>query len=185
MTNLIEKARTWAARNHASQNYGDEFYFDGHIEKVVQKVKEFDCYNEHLIAAAYLHDIVEDSSVTLQELTQEFGSDVSEIVKLCTDPEGDGWTRAQRKAALYVMFSNYRDEYIKENAAIVKCADRIVNHDMCTRNINVPKMKMYIKEFPQFLATFGTKILEAGWYEGWEELLSQYLLLSKLVDAYR
>lgn len=38
------------------------------------------------IAAGYLHDVVEDTSVTLADIIQRFGNDIGEIVTGLTDP---------------------------------------------------------------------------------------------------
>jgi len=53
----------------------------------------------HVIAAAHLHDVVEDTGVTHAEIEQEFGHEISVIVGWLTDVStpADG-NRAARKA---------------------------------------------------------------------------------------
>ncbi len=52
-----------------------------------------------VIAAALLHDVVEDSDMTLGGLRATFGGRVAGIVGELTDPpETEGWSRARRKA---------------------------------------------------------------------------------------
>lgn len=184
-TPLVAKARLWAQTHHAEHTYGDESFFDGHLEKVAQKVAQYDGDDEHLIAAAYLHDNIEDTDVTFETLKDEFGFEVAQMVYLCTDPKDATLNRKEKKDLLYAKFIAFRGEDVKKGAAVVKCADRIVNHAKSSGSINVSKMMMYLKEFPDFMATFGPVLLDAGWKLGWDELLAQYLRLSKLVDVYR
>jgi (p)ppGpp synthase/HD superfamily hydrolase len=56
-------------------------------------------HTPEMIAAAYLHDVVEDTPVTLDELRAEFGDEVAELVDWLTDVSrpGDG-NRRTRKA---------------------------------------------------------------------------------------
>lgn len=42
-------------------------------------------YDPVTLAAAYLHDTVEDTKTTFEELEREFGLEVAEIVRECTD----------------------------------------------------------------------------------------------------
>lgn len=184
-TPLISKAKLWAQTHHADHTYGNESFFDGHLEKVAQKVAQYNPDDEHLIAAAYLHDIVEDTDITLETVREEFGFEVANIVGLCTDPKDPTLNRREKKELLYAKFAAFDGDADKKGAAIVKSADRIVNHSKSSGSINVPKMSMYLKEFPDFMATFGPSLLEAGWRLGWDELLAQYVRLNKLVDAYR
>jgi (p)ppGpp synthase/HD superfamily hydrolase len=56
-------------------------------------------YNGPLIAAAYLHDVVEKTDVQLDEIRERFGPGVAGLVEcLSEDPEIDGY--AERKRAL-------------------------------------------------------------------------------------
>ena len=41
-----------------------------------------------VLAAAYLHDTVEDTDATMQEIIREFGTDVAELVYWLTDARG-------------------------------------------------------------------------------------------------
>ena len=56
-------------------------------------------YPEHVIAAALLHDVVEDGGLGVEAIEQRFGPDVARLVALCTeDASIVSYTR--RKAAL-------------------------------------------------------------------------------------
>lgn len=101
MPDLVRRALAFAAEAHASidqrRKYTNEPYIAHPIAvaKIVRTVRHTDA----MIAAAYLHDVIEDTPVELLEIKSEFGLDVAELVYWLTDaskPE-DG-NRAARKA---------------------------------------------------------------------------------------
>jgi (p)ppGpp synthase/HD superfamily hydrolase len=72
--------------------------YDVHLGAVAELVATVSDDAE-MLAAAWLHDIVEDTPVTLEEVEREFGPGVASLVKELTDVSrpGDG-NRAARKA---------------------------------------------------------------------------------------
>ena len=64
--------------------------------------------DQHLIAAAVLHDVVEDAGVTLEEVEKQFGSRVRELVESETEnkrsdlPPADTW-RIRKEESLEVL----------------------------------------------------------------------------------
>ena len=77
---MIKKAQQIAREAHAGQKYGDNPYFDYHIEGVVANLKKnsreylgkhyqhywlsSEITKDSIIAAAYLHDAIEDGKTT-------------------------------------------------------------------------------------------------------------------------
>lgn len=47
-------------------------------------------FDEDLLIAGLLHDVVEDTEVSLQQIEEEFGSKVAEIVAHCSETKRDG-----------------------------------------------------------------------------------------------
>jgi len=99
--NVVEKARVFATAAHAAvgqkRKYTGEDYIV-HPAEVVDLVMSVP-HTEEMLAAAWLHDVVEDTGVTLAQVRAEFGAEVAELVAWLTDvskPE-DG-NRAVRKA---------------------------------------------------------------------------------------
>lgn len=98
---LVEKARLFAHGAHKAiahrRKYTGECY-TAHLEEVAGLVAQ-NGGSEAMIAAAWLHDVVEDTAVTVEEIEQIFGADVAGLVGWLTDvskPE-DG-NRKARKA---------------------------------------------------------------------------------------
>jgi (p)ppGpp synthase/HD superfamily hydrolase len=98
---LCERALEFATRAHASigqrRKYTGEPYIV-HPIAVAEIVKSVP-HTPEMVAAAYLHDVVEDTPVTIEEIEAEFGLEVAALVGWLTDVSkpGDG-NRRTRKA---------------------------------------------------------------------------------------
>ena len=88
---IVKDAKELAEKLHEgmTDKYGNP-YFE-HLERVADRVREmeYDMVDETseinlYIAAAYLHDVIEDTEYTLSELTEKFGEVITEAVKLLT-----------------------------------------------------------------------------------------------------
>lgn len=74
-----------------------------------------------LLAAAYLHDVVEKTTVTHEEISQRFGPEVGEIVAaLSDDPAIDSYAERKRELRGRALGSGHC-------AALIYAADRIAN----------------------------------------------------------
>ena len=98
-TDLVRRALAFATLAHGDQKrkYTGEMYIVHPIE-VMEIVKTVP-HDDAMLAAALLHDVVEDTDVTLDEVRSAFGDDVAALVDDLTDvskPE-DG-NRKTRKA---------------------------------------------------------------------------------------
>jgi (p)ppGpp synthase/HD superfamily hydrolase len=89
-----------------------------------------------LLAAAWLHDTVEDTGIKLKDLSIEFPSEVVAVVNAVTD--AGGTNRSEKKAATYPKIRRI------PNAIILKLADRIANVEVGG------KISKYRAEHPDF-----------------------------------
>ena len=84
MDNLIDRARAYAKKVHGSTlDDSGANYFEAHICNVV-KILEQVTDDEEIIAAAYLHDVIEDCSVHYSTLKRKFGHAVADLVNEVT-----------------------------------------------------------------------------------------------------
>lgn len=85
--NLIERARVFATAAHAAIDQRRKYTNDPYIvhpqavAALVAKVP----HTPEMIAAAWLHDVVEDTAVTLELIREEFGESVAMLVAGLTD----------------------------------------------------------------------------------------------------
>ncbi|MEH7414994.1 HD domain-containing protein [Neobacillus drentensis] len=119
--NVIEKALHIAAKAHVNQRRkGSDIPYITHPVAVGMILMRAG-YNDKLIAAGILHDTVEDTDLTLMDIEHEFGSEIADIVKGCSEPNKSlSWD--QRK--LHTI------EYLKRapsDIRTVACADKLHN----------------------------------------------------------
>lgn len=131
MTHLVIKAKAYAAAAHKGQvrKYTQEPYIVHPIEvmEIVMTVE----HDEAMLAAALLHDVVEDTACTIEDIHKEFGPDVALLVDELTDvskPE-DG-NRAHRKSLdrEHSAMACPRGQTVKL-ADLISNARDIVKHD--------------------------------------------------------
>ena len=118
---IVAKASDFAAAKHKKQRrkYTDQPYFN-HLAAVVRLLESNGITDPTILAAAYLHDTVEDTDTTMQEIVADFGADVAELVYWLTD--ADKGNRDCR-----TLMSSWRLSRAPLAAKLVKFADIIDN----------------------------------------------------------
>jgi len=98
--NLIDKAKEFASRahrNHTLQNEAKTPYIV-HLTEVAKLVEDSGGTEEEIVAA-WLHDTVEDTEVTMEDIRETFGDTVGDMVEGLTDfPEWETLPLGERKA---------------------------------------------------------------------------------------
>lgn len=103
---LYERAVKFAIKAHRNQvrKYTGEPYIM-HPLKVAEIVRTVEWHTDEMLAAAVLHDVVEDCDVTIQDVCDHFGTVVGMYVSYCTDvsipSDGDRRTRKEKDAWHY------------------------------------------------------------------------------------
>ena len=79
---LIKKAQSFANNAHEGQvrKYGGEPYIDHPIRVAMLLIEFIPNISEEMVAAALLHDVLEDTDTTLDDLIVEFGYAVAHLV---------------------------------------------------------------------------------------------------------
>jgi (p)ppGpp synthase/HD superfamily hydrolase len=88
MRELVKKAKKFAIEAHAGlfrPNRAREPY-SVHLQETAELIEEAGG-SEIEIAAGWLHDTVEDTGATMEEIRTEFGDEVADIVTGLTDPK--------------------------------------------------------------------------------------------------
>lgn len=136
------------AHHLAGQLYDNRPY-SSHLKQVVAILTEFGYLDEETRQAGYLHDILEDTPVTMDDLlAQGFSRPVVWAVCFCTDEEGHN--RKTRKEFTYARMrqaiGERPDEPEVHRGVRVKLADRLANIRYCIATKNKGLFKMYRKE---------------------------------------
>ncbi len=116
---LSPSALDFATRCHATQRRdSDDAPFIEHPIEVARLLRDAGCSDE-LVAAGLLHDVVEDTGVSIAELTRRFGCDVAQIVGAVSEDESIAGYRPRKRALREQVRAAGRD------AALVFAADKI------------------------------------------------------------
>ena len=121
--NKIDKALAFATKAHKGQyRTGGEEYIV-HPIRVAENVKKYKESSEldMLIAAAYLHDTIEDTSTTHYDIVKEFGPGIASIVLELTTDE-DMKKELGKKRYLQIKLKN-----MSSWALVIKLCDRLDN----------------------------------------------------------
>ncbi|QDU98971.1 HD domain-containing protein [Lignipirellula cremea] len=139
MPSSVQTAREFALAAHGSQPYGQHPYVY-HLDAVAELLAPF---GEQAQVAAYLHDTVEDTATTLEEIAARFGRPMADCVAILTDEQGE--TRSVRKAKTNAKLAATSNTL----ALTVKAADRLANLLECHSGA-CDKLEMYRQEQEAF-----------------------------------
>lgn len=180
--NFLGDALDYADAKHGAQEHGSLTIFE-HLCAVVEIVAElyergdmssieYTQKASVVIAAAALHDVLEDTDATLAEITEKFGADVAALVGALTD--GSGATRFERHLNTY-----WRIREAGPDAVLIKLCDRLHNH---ARSIQYREkyLEMYLEEYPYFKMALWTP----GTHDRiWAILDRQYQVMKEIGDG--
>lgn len=155
---LLAFARYYALRAHGAQRYGWHPYLY-HLDQVVAILAP---YGLQAQVIGYLHDIVEDTDISIAQLERRFGNTVAQAVVRLTDPPLD--SRKARKQIAHRVLAATPETL--EIALIVKAADRLANLRQCCRTHNRKKLRAYLREYDAFRASaYRPDLCEPLWQE--------------------
>lgn len=125
-TDLLDRAIVFAVKaHHNTERRGKGFPYIVHPMEAVEIVATI-TPDQELLAAAALHDTIEDTDITVDDLRQEFGNRVAELVEAESDKfaegvsEEDSW-HERKQAAID------RLRQAPHDAKIVAMGDKLSN----------------------------------------------------------
>lgn len=141
-SSLLDRAIVFAVRAHRNtERRGKGFPYIVHPLEAVSIVATLTA-DQELLAAAALHDVVEDAGVTLDELRREFGGKVAFLVEKESDKfvdglsEADSW-RTRKEAAIERLAAAPLD------AKIVAMGDKLSNMRAISRDYDALGDKLW------------------------------------------
>ncbi len=142
---LVQAAREYAVEVHQGQKYGDYEYVY-HLDSVAYLASSYGIFAR---ALGYLHDVVEDTRKTRDDIERRFGDDLAQMVAWISDE--DGATRSERKektqAKLKALDATLPREFI---TLVVKVCDRLSNVRKSAVEGNNKKLSIYRGEHTAF-----------------------------------
>ncbi len=125
-TSILDKAMHFAIDAHANtERRGKGFPYSVHIMEAVEIASTITS-DQEILAATALHDTVEDTGVTVEQLRNEFGDRIAELVEAESDKFANGFSEQDswivRKKAALVRLAN-----ASYDAKIVAMGDKLSN----------------------------------------------------------
>ena len=127
---LINKAVYWARKYHADQKRKSGELYYTHPLEVAYIISDYNLKTD-VIVASILHDIVEDTEVTVEMIHGSFGQRIAEMVDRLTRDRPDG-----TKLSVEDILNNSYQEKDRE-VLLIKLFDRL--HNMQTLGVKSPE----------------------------------------------
>ena len=141
IVNLKEKAKQFAINAHMGQVRKSEPDKPMIIHPIsVGMLLEEYGYDEKIVAAGYLHDVVEDTKYTIEDIRNEFGEEIANLVMGASEPDKSlSWEERKRHTIEETKRLPLRNK-------LVICADKINNLE----DIMIKFMKSGERDFSAF-----------------------------------
>lgn len=139
----VKRAKAFAELRHSGLLYGAKPYAV-HLEAVYLAALDFGLPDDYLVAA-WLHDVLEDTDTSYDELRTLFGRKVADLVEAVT---GRGENRKARQADIVEKLMKHPD------AVALKLLDRLANVRAAKTEGRADLLVMYRKEWPAYCELF-------------------------------
>lgn len=160
----VDFAVTW----HADQvRPAGEPYAEHLLEALRVLVDAVEVTDVDVLRAAVLHDVVEDTPCTLDQVRDRFGARVAELVDWVTKPEpADGGSAEQARAAYLARLHTAPPEVL-----LVKLADRVSNVQRLDTHPRPAKQRSYYQET---VAAIVPLAQDHPWFRDWYAAWQQH-----------
>jgi (p)ppGpp synthase/HD superfamily hydrolase len=163
LENLIAayfEAQRMAIVAHQGKLYGI-FPYVKHLQDVENVLKRFGFENNHAFrSAAWLHDFIEDTEGTYEDIVKACGTYVADLVLAVSDGSGN---RKTRREGLFKRLEVF------PTSIPLKLSDRIANVEWALLT-NLSLLDMYLKEHEEFVRRIQPISCEFDCARMWEHL---------------
>ena len=162
----VARAVEFAIRYHGDQRRSTGTpYLEHLLEALEVLVRGAGVTDPDVLCAAVLHDVVEDTPCTVDDVRLRFGDRVADLVGWVTKPEPeDGVDRKAAKEAYLKGLENAPDD-----AIAVKLADRASNVQTL-RNLSLPRQREYYEQTVAYIMPLTeSRDWWAAWYASWQK----------------
>jgi (p)ppGpp synthase/HD superfamily hydrolase len=151
---LIARAMEYSAQHHRGETRkGGDIPYIVHPFEVAMILKE-NSFEDKVVAAGLLHDLLEDTEVSKTDLKEKFGQEILELVLSASEKlkgrEERSWDKRKNQTIYYLQ-----EEALFINKAIA-CADKLSNARSILRDIE--------KNHDDFWQRFSAPKSKQQWY---------------------
>ena len=168
---LLENAELFAKSKHAGKLKKSGITYSNHLENVVSRLKSLGIIDEEVLCAGWLHDILEDTDTSFDELFEKFGRRIAVLTlsltktKFVIDTDDDSTLSLTKKRA--IPEKQRQKEYavkIRESeidAKLIKLCDISANlGDLKKQIISKTKKRKILKKFRYYLLIIEKDLVE-------------------------
>ena len=168
---LLKNAELFAKTKHSGKLKKSGVTYSKHLEDVVSRLKSLGVNDEEVLCTGWLHDILEDTDTSFDELFEKFGRRVAVLTlsltknKFVIDVDDDSSLSLTKKKTL--PKKQRQKEYgikLKESeidAKLIKLCDISANlGDLKNQTISKTKKKRILKELRYYLSIIQQDLVE-------------------------
>ncbi len=122
--NKVKKAKEFAREKHDVLTRKDDVtpYFD-HLKKVVKNLEKLGITNQDILCAGWLHDTIEDTDTDYDDISEQFGKTVADIVASVTKDTRLPRPIRERKYIEQLRHSTWQAKVVKLGDIVANTAD--------------------------------------------------------------
>ena len=173
---LLKNAELFAKSKHAGKLKKSGITYSKHLEEVVNRLKSLGVIDEEVLCTGWLHDILEDTDTSFDELFEKFGRRIAVLTLSLTKTKfvidtNDNSTFTLTKKKTLSKKQRQKDYGIKlkeseVDAKIIKLCDISANlGSLKNQVISKTKKRMVLRELRYYLSIIQKDIMEDTKYQ--------------------
>ena len=179
---LLKNAELFAKSKHAGKLKKSGITYSKHLEEVVNRLKSLGVIDEEVLCAGWLHDILEDTDTSFDELFEKFGRRVAVLTLSLTKTkfvidtnDNSTFTLTKKKTLSKKQREKNYGIKLKESevdAKIIKLCDISANlGNLKNQVISKSKKRKVLKELRYYLSIIEKDIMDDIKYQNATSLL--------------
>jgi len=166
---IVLKAKKLAHEKHKNQKRKDGVTpYSDHLEGVVNRLKNLGVTDKNVLTAAWMHDIIEDTDVTFDQINEKFGREIAVIILSLTKDKS-------------VAKKDIEQQYVTQlknasiDAKLIKLCDISANlKDLSTAPISKNQKNKQVKKIIHYMRIIKNDISEKQ---------SEYPKIAEIIDG--
>ena len=179
---LLKNAELFAKSKHAGKLKKSGITYSKHLEEVVNRLKSLGVIDEEVLCAGWLHDILEDTDTSFDELFEKFGRRIAVLTLSLTKTkfvidtnDNSTFTLTKKKTLSKKQREKNYGIKLKESevdAKIIKLCDISANlGNLKNQAISKTKKRRVLRELRYYLSIIQKDIMEGRKYQNATTLL--------------
>ena len=168
---LLENAELFAKSKHAGKLKKSGITYSKHLEEVVNRLKSLGVIDEEVLCTGWLHDILEDTDTSFDELFEKFGRRIAVLTLSLTKTkfvidtnDNSTFTLTKKKTLSKKQIQKDYGIKLKESeidAKVIKLCDISANlGNLKNQTISKTKKRIILKELRYYLSIIQKDLVE-------------------------